>query len=81
MRAGNGLHIAVHEIGDAADLGDPGGSWPEQVALAAGGAVLVRPDQHVAARSDAGLHPDTLPSILDALLGCRAALGPVAEAR
>jgi putative polyketide hydroxylase len=70
VRAGTGLDIAVQEIGHAADLADPGGSWLEQVALPVGGAMLVRPDQHVAARSDKGLHPDTLPSILDALLGC-----------
>lgn len=41
--------------------------WPELVALPAGGALLVRPDQHVAARSDQGLSPDTLPAILSAL--------------
>jgi putative polyketide hydroxylase len=70
VRAGTGLDITVRELGDATDLADPGGSWLKQVALPAGGALLVRPDQHVAARSDGGLQPDTLPSILDALLGC-----------
>jgi hypothetical protein len=68
-RARTGLGITVHEIGPAAELADPGGSWLEQVALPAGGAMLVRPDQHVAARSDAGLYPDTLLRILGALLG------------
>jgi hypothetical protein len=69
IRAGTGLKVAVHEIGPAAELADPDGSWPEQVALAAGGAVLVRPDQHVAARSDGGLTPDSLLPILETLLG------------
>jgi putative polyketide hydroxylase len=67
-RAATGLDLAVHETGSAAGLAGPGGSWLEQVALPAGGALLVRPDQHVAARSDQGLHPDTLPVILGALL-------------
>jgi putative polyketide hydroxylase len=69
VRAGTGLDIAMQEIGHAGDLADPGGNWLDQAALPVGGAVLVRPDQHVAARSDEGLHPDTLSSILDALLG------------
>jgi 2-polyprenyl-6-methoxyphenol hydroxylase-like FAD-dependent oxidoreductase len=68
-RAGTGLGIAVREIGPAAELADPGGSWLEQAALPAGGAVLLRPDQHVAARSDAGLDPDTLSAIVSTLLG------------
>jgi putative polyketide hydroxylase len=68
VRTGTGLDIAVHEIGTAG-LADPDGNWLEQAALPAGGALLVRPDQHVAARSDQGLRPDTLPPILAALLG------------
>jgi putative polyketide hydroxylase len=68
VRAGTGLDIAVHEIG-APGLADPDGNWLEQTALPAGGAMLVRPDQHVAARSDQGLRPGTLPRILAALLG------------
>jgi putative polyketide hydroxylase len=68
VRTGTGLDIAVHEIGTAG-LADPDGNWLEQTALPVGGAMLVRPDQHVAARSDQGLRPDTLPRILDALLG------------
>jgi len=69
VRAGTGLDIAVHEIGTAAGLADPDGNWLEQTALPVGGAMLVRPDQHVAARSDQGLRPDTLPRVLAALLG------------
>ena len=46
--------VAVHEIG-------PG-------FLPSGGAMLVRPDQHVAARSDQGLHPDTLLPVLESIL-------------
>ena len=59
VRTGTGLDIAVHEIGTAG-LADPDGNWLEQTALPAGGALLVRPDQHVAARSDQGLRPGTL---------------------
>jgi hypothetical protein len=69
VRSEIGLDITVHEIGPAAELGDPDGAWLEQTALPADGAMLVRPDQHVAARSDQGLSPDTLAPILHTLLG------------
>ncbi|MGZ0145851.1 aromatic-ring hydroxylase C-terminal domain-containing protein [Kribbella sp. WER1] len=36
----------------------------DRVGLGADGAVLVRPDQHVAARSDDGLSPDTVRAFL-----------------
>jgi putative polyketide hydroxylase len=49
-----GVDVAVHEIGP--DL------------LPSGGAMLVRPDQHVVARSDQGLHPDTLLPVLESIL-------------
>lgn len=64
-----GLDIAVHEIGPAGELVDTAGNWPERTALPAGGAILARPDQHVAARSDQGLSPDTLLPVLESLLG------------
>jgi putative polyketide hydroxylase len=63
-----GADVTVREIGPDGELADPDHSWLDQVALPVGGAILVRPDQHVAARSDQGLHPDTLAPILDALL-------------
>jgi putative polyketide hydroxylase len=64
-----GQDIMVHEIGPDSELAAPEGNWPEQVALPADGAILVRPDQHVAARSDHGLSPDTLLSVLRSLQG------------
>jgi len=69
VRSETGLDIAVHEIGPASELADPDGAWLEQTALPADGAMLVRPDQHVAARSDQGLRPDTLAPVLHSLLG------------
>jgi putative polyketide hydroxylase len=68
VRATTGLDITTHDIGPAG-LADSAGDWLEQLALPAGGAILVRPDQHVAARSDQGLTPDTLPSVVRVLLG------------
>ncbi|WP_342673761.1 hypothetical protein [Actinospica robiniae] len=44
------------------------GEWFDACELPADGAVLVRPDAHVAARSDRGLSPETLPGIVRALL-------------
>nr|WP_272948976.1 hypothetical protein [Kribbella soli] len=40
------------------------GDWTERTGLAADGALLVRPDQHVAARSDSGLTPANLTTFL-----------------
>jgi putative polyketide hydroxylase len=49
--------VKVHRIGNDTDLLDRTGLGPE-------GALLVRPDQHVAARTDAGLRPDNLTAVL-----------------
>jgi putative polyketide hydroxylase len=73
VRARTSLDIAVREIG-AAGLADPEGDWLKQMALPVGGAVLVRPDQHVAARSDDELRPETLLPLLDSLLHRKDAL-------
>jgi putative polyketide hydroxylase len=81
VRARTGLDIAVHEIGPAAELADPDGTWLEQATLPAGGAMLVRPDQHVAARSDQGLAAETLPSILAVILGHAPASSVASAAR
>jgi 2-polyprenyl-6-methoxyphenol hydroxylase-like FAD-dependent oxidoreductase len=69
VRAQIGMGVAVHEIGPDAELADPEGKWPKNIALPAGSAILARPDQHVAARSDQGLTPDTLLPVLESLLG------------
>jgi putative polyketide hydroxylase len=68
-RAETGLSVSVHAIGPGAGLTDPSGAWPEQAGLPSGGALLVRPDAHVAARSDGGLTPDTLAASLAAFTG------------
>ncbi|MFE9552042.1 FAD-dependent monooxygenase [Streptomyces sp. NPDC006703] len=75
--AAKALPVTVHHIvgGVAASglaeevLRDPEGGWPAQVELSPRGALLVRPDGFVAARSDAGLAPDTLHDIWRAVTG------------
>ena len=59
-----GLSIAVHQIDPSAGLAEAGVTWPERTGLPGDGALLVRPDGHVAARSDGGLSPDTLVAVL-----------------
>ena len=44
--------VAIGNGGEA-DVGDPGGAWPTLSEVGPGGAVLVRPDGHVAWRSHA----------------------------
>lgn len=46
---------------------DDGLTWGEQTGLPVGGALLVRPDAHVAARSDADLAPAMLTTVLRTL--------------
>jgi putative polyketide hydroxylase len=50
-------------------MAEVGETWRAATRLPAGGALLVRPDQHVAARSDRGLAPETLPGLLAAIGG------------
>ncbi len=71
--AETGLGIAVHQIDPSAGSADGGVTWPEQTGLPGSGALLVRPDGHVAARSDAGLTPDTLVAVLRAVTGVASA--------
>lgn len=55
--------VTAHLIGSGG-LTDPDGDWTVRHGLPADGALLVRPDGHVAARSDDGLSPATLGSVL-----------------
>jgi putative polyketide hydroxylase len=74
-RAETGLGVAVHEIDPTAASADGGATWPEQTGLPGDGALLVRPDAHVAARSDGGLSPDTLVAVLRAIIGAAPGMG------
>ncbi|RDI63000.1 FAD-dependent monooxygenase [Nocardia pseudobrasiliensis] len=56
-----GIDLALHAL--------PGVEWAECTGLPQRGALLVRPDAHVAARSDAGLSPAILTDVLRELLG------------
>ncbi|HEX4214647.1 MAG TPA: FAD-dependent monooxygenase [Candidatus Dormibacteraeota bacterium] len=69
--AGEEAGVAVHGIGPGTLLGDPDGAWPATVRLAPGRALLVRPDGHVAARSDERLSPESLTAALATLTGRR----------
>ena len=53
-----GWDVTVHGIGH--DLVDVDGTWRTVTGLLDGGALLIRPDQHVAARSDEDLSPAAL---------------------
>lgn len=53
-----GIALAVHRKGE----------WFDVCELPADGAILLRPDAHVAARSDLDLRPESLPGIMRALL-------------
>ncbi|WP_433523666.1 FAD-dependent monooxygenase [Nocardia pseudovaccinii] len=55
-----GIEIAVHGLG---------AEWAARTDLPVGGALLVRPDGHVAARSDAGMYPRSLVTTLRSLMG------------
>jgi putative polyketide hydroxylase len=76
-RAETGLGVAVHQIDPSAGSADGGATWPEQTGLPGDGALLVRPDAHVAARSDHGLSPGTLVAVLRAVT----ALAPAPDAQ
>lgn len=49
-----GVEIEAHVIGAGGDYGDVDGSWGKQYGVTEGGAVLVRPDGHVAWRAAEG---------------------------
>jgi putative polyketide hydroxylase len=65
-QAAEGL-ATVHRIGPGAALRDVDARWPAQAGLRDDGALLVRSDGFVAARSDEGLTPATLGKVLCAL--------------
>jgi hypothetical protein len=67
-----GIDLAIHAL--------PAADWGAAIDLPAGGAVLARPDMHVAARSDRGLHPDTLADVLRSITGWLDELAPTAAA-
>ncbi|MFF3975393.1 FAD-dependent monooxygenase [Streptomyces sp. NPDC001828] len=65
-------HIRRGEAGSRSAEGvlyDTGGAWPGLVGLPPQGALLVRPDGFVAARSDDGLTPGTLDGIWRSIMG------------
>ncbi|MEV5836619.1 FAD-dependent monooxygenase [Nocardia sp. NPDC052112] len=67
-----GIEIAVHGLG---------AEWGACTDLPTGGALLVRPDGHVAARSDEGMYPRSLVATLRSLLGWSADRQPLWSSR
>jgi hypothetical protein len=63
--------LFVYTVGEDGDLGDPDGNWHEAYGVDADGAVLVRPDGHVAWRSRSGASRslEVLRTVLDCLFG------------
>jgi putative polyketide hydroxylase len=63
--------LVGYTIGGDGDLGDPDGNWHDAYGVDSDGAVLVRPDGHVAWRSRSGASnpADNLRNALDRLLG------------
>jgi putative polyketide hydroxylase len=63
--------LADHTVGGDGDLGDPDGNWHQVYGVDTDGAVLVRPDGHVAWRSRSGASnpADVLRAALDRLFG------------
>jgi putative polyketide hydroxylase len=63
--------LMAYTVGQDGDLGDPEGTWQDAYGVDVDGAVLVRPDGHVAWRSRASVADpaDTLRTALDSLLG------------
>ena len=62
-----GMPVRCHLIGPGGDLGDDPGTWTRAYGLGPGGAVLVRPDGHVAYRVATPSNGAEVPSLLDAL--------------
>ena len=63
--------LAAPTIGDGCDLGDPDGNWQAAYGVDSDGAVLVRPDGHVAwrSRSAASEPVEVLRAALDRVFG------------
>jgi hypothetical protein len=66
-----GVEIEAHTIADGRDYADVDGSWGKHYGVADGGAVLVRPDGHVAWRSASGWEDavQVLTGVLGRVLG------------
>ncbi|MCU1641426.1 MAG: monooxygenase [Nocardia sp.] len=54
---------------------DPHNEWRDRNELTGGRALLVRPDGHIAARSDEGLAPAMLTALLRRIMGTEAITG------
>jgi putative polyketide hydroxylase len=67
----SGPPLIAHTVGSDADLGDPDGHWHDAYGIDTDGAVLVRPDGHVAWRSRSGVSnpAEILRRAFDQLLG------------
>jgi hypothetical protein len=63
-----GIEIQAHTIGPEGDLVDVDGNWAQQYGVTEGGAVLVRPDGHVAWRACDATAAQTLKSVLGRIL-------------
>jgi putative polyketide hydroxylase len=61
-----GVPLRVHRVGEGGDLEDLYGELPDRYGIAADGAVLIRPDGHVAWRCP-GVAPDAEAELDDAL--------------
>ena len=75
-RAAQGIDLSwpaliAHSVGKDGDLGDPDGHWHQAYGVDTDGAVLVRPDGHVAWRSRSGVSnpAEILRAALDRLFG------------
>ncbi|WP_366510928.1 hypothetical protein [Streptomyces sp. MP131-18] len=63
-----GLHVTVRGIGTRGGLRDPYGTWAALREVEASGAVLVRPDGHVAWRAADSGHAGELPQVMATVL-------------
>jgi 2,4-dichlorophenol 6-monooxygenase len=70
--------LRVVSLGDGSDYGDPTGDWRLRSGLASSGAMLVRPDHHIAWRATASVAdpPTELARAIDSALG-RTPVAPV----
>ena len=71
----SGLRVLVR----GRDFDDPEGWWLSRAGLAKDGALLVRPDQHVAARWSGAAPAAEVPAALGRILGSAASDGPAAK--
>ncbi len=64
------VSISRHDVANGPGVVDPGGAWTRLLAIEPTGAILVRPDQHVAWRSERAVADPaaTLARVLDTLL-------------